>query len=131
MDVIRRYPPIYDKSCKGFQDRRVKANCWKKISDELKYTVEEAERRYKSIPTAFSRYLSKVKGRSGAGSTDVGPVDSRSGHMRWLISFIKSRQSCSNVSTKIARPHDDEGSQGFVTNGPKGTATTSTSNSCE
>ena len=35
MEEIRKYAPIYDKTCKGFQDRRVKANCWKKIAEIL------------------------------------------------------------------------------------------------
>ena len=98
MEEIRKYAPIYDKKCKGFQDRRVKANCWKKIAEILGMTVEEAERRYKTMRTAFSRYLSRISGKSGSGINEVGPVDPKYEHMRWLMPFIKSRQSFSNLN---------------------------------
>ena len=97
---VRKYELIYDKSCKGFQDRRVKGNCWKKIA--------EAERRYKTIRTAFSWYLAKVNGRLGSGVSEVGSIDPKYEHMRWLMPFIKSRQSSSNLNPPRSADNQDE-----------------------
>lgn len=113
------YPSIRDKSCKGFQDRMVKSNCQKKVCEELNCSVPDAEQQYKTMQTAFLRYLSKMMGKSVA-RNDLGTIDKKVEHMRWLISFIKSRQSCSNVSPIIARPQqDDEYSAGVACTEPR------------
>ncbi len=115
MEEIRKYEAIYDKSCKGFQDKRVKANCWKRIAESLGMNMSEAERRYKTIRTAFSRYLSKISGKSGSGTSEVASIDPKYEHMRWLMLFIKSRQSFSNLSTTRLEeePKKDEQEVGY------------------
>ncbi len=115
MEEIRKYEAIYDKSCKGFQDKRVKANCWKRIAESLGMNMSEAERRYKTIRTAFSRYLSKISGKSGSGTSEVASIDPKYEHMRWLMLFIKSRQSFSNLSTTRLEeePKEEEQEVGY------------------
>ena len=71
-------------------------------------------RRYKAICIAFPRYLSKPDGKSDAGTKGLGPIDTKFEHMRWLISYLKLTQSCSNFVTKITKSQNGEESQKFV-----------------
>ena len=100
MELIRQIPPIYDKSAKEFHDKRKKGNCWKKMASLLNTSTEEVERRYKSIRTAFTRYLAKQQGKSGSGSAEVGPLDPKFEHLRWLLIYIRSRPSFSNLEKR-------------------------------
>ena len=59
MELIRQFPTIYNKRSKDFHDKREKENCWKKVAELLNTTTQEVERWYKTIRTAFTRYLSK------------------------------------------------------------------------
>ena len=104
METIRQYPAIYDKSSKDIKDKRIKANCWKIVADILNMRAEDAERRYKTIRTALTRYLANREGRLGFGLDDVGPMDPKNENLHWLITFIRSRPSSSkfernNVTT--------------------------------
>ena len=98
MELIREFPTIYNKKSKDFHDKRKKENCWKAIAGLLNTTTQEAERRYKTIRTSFTRYLSKQKGKSGSGLSDIGGIDPRFEHLRWLITHIKTRESASNIN---------------------------------
>ena len=85
MESIRECLMIYNKRSKDFHDKTRKENCWKAIAGLLNTTTQEAERRYKTICTSFTRYLSKQKGKSGSGLSDIGAIDPRFEHLRWLI----------------------------------------------
>ena len=95
MEIIREFPTIYNRASKDFKDRNKKANSWKRIAEYLGQTVEDVKRRYESIRTSFSRYLQKRRGRSGSGVQDT-PLEPKFEHLRWLLSFINTRQSTGN-----------------------------------
>lgn len=59
MELIRQFPTIYNKRSKDFHDKREKENHWKKVTELLNTTTQEVDRWYKTIRTAFTRYLSK------------------------------------------------------------------------
>ena len=119
MEIIRQYPAIYDKSSKACKDKRIKANCWKMVADILNVWAGDAERRYKTIRTAFTRYLAKREGKSGFGVDDVGQIDPKYENLRWLITFIRSRPSSSNFQRKnVTTGNDEEFDQDFQKCGP-------------
>lgn len=97
MELIQEYPTIYDRKSKDFKDRNKKANCWKIIAERLGETVDKVKRRYETIRTNFSRYLSKKKGKSGSGASDV-VVDPEYEHLVWLKPFIINRPSSGNFT---------------------------------
>ena len=107
MELIREFPTIYNKRTKDFHDKRKRENCWKKISELLNTTTQEVGRRYKTIRTSFTRYLSKQRGKSGCGLSDTGSIDPQYEQLRWLLTHIKSRESSSNI--KMAAAIEEEG----------------------
>ena len=92
---FKKFPSIYNRASKDFKDRNKKANSWKKIAERLHETIDSVKRRYETIRTEFSRYLSKMRGRSGSGAGDLG-VNPKYEHLLWLKPFIISRQSSGN-----------------------------------
>ena len=60
VNCIRNYRVTYDKLSKGYKIRLQK-NAWKGISNSLGISVEEAQTRYKSIQTNFSKYVKRYK----------------------------------------------------------------------
>ena len=95
MEIIREFPTIYNRASKDFKERNKKANSWKKIAEYVGQSVEDVKRRYESIRTSFSRYLQKRRGKSGSGVEDT-PLEPKFEHLRWLLSFITTRQSTGN-----------------------------------
>ena len=51
--------------------------------------------RYNAIRTDFSRYLKRLKGKSGSGISDV-IIGAKYEHLRWLKTFTVSRRSSGN-----------------------------------
>ena len=70
------------------------------MANLLNTSTEEVKRRYKSIRTAVTRCLAQQQGKSGSGSAEVGPLDPKFEHLRWLLIYITSRPSCSNLERR-------------------------------
>ena len=102
MEIIREFPTIYDRRKNDFRDKRKKANCWRRIAELLETTTEEVERRYKSIRTAFSRYLSKQRLKSGSGLSDIPNINQRFENLGWLVTHITSRNGASNLELSLS-----------------------------
>ena len=71
------------ESFQQFITREVKKkeNCWMKISELLNTTTQEVERRYKTIRTSFTRYLTKRRGKSGSGLSYIGSIAPQYEHL--------------------------------------------------
>ena len=77
MDVIQDYPSIYNRSSKDFKDKFKKDNFWKAVAERVIEPVDVIKKRYENIRTQFGKYLKKRKGISGAGTTNIIPVDQK------------------------------------------------------
>ena len=108
MELIRQFPPIYDKSTKEFHDKRKKGNSWKNVARLLNASTEEVERRYKSIKTAFTRYLAKQEGKSGSGSAAVGQLDPKFEHLRRLLNLEGRNSEVSSPSFVVGDKYENE-----------------------
>ena len=71
INMVQNYRCIYDKSCKDYKDTRKKRDAWTEIAQKLKVDVTEAQKRYTNIRTNFSKYIKKVRGKSGTGTDDL------------------------------------------------------------
>ena len=75
-----------------------KKNAWNEVATELGIDVSEAQSRYNTIRTCFSRYLKSIREiRSGSGREHV-QLKVEYEHLRWLIAYIKHRSTTSNLS---------------------------------
>ena len=109
MDIVKEFPCIYNRGSVQFKDRNVKMNAWRRIgklvmaNDNVEMANEEtlqlhitaSKQRYENIRTLLSRYLKKIKPPSGSGSDQV-IIDQRYEHLRWLITFIRTRSTTGN-----------------------------------
>ena len=96
MDTIRNYRAIYDKSYPEYKNQRVKTNAWQAVATSLGMDVALVQKRYNTIRSNFSKYLKDLKGKSGCGQGDI-EIRPDLEYLRWLITHIKHRQTCSNV----------------------------------
>ena len=124
MNCIRNYKVIYDKSSKGYKLPQQKKNAWKEISTNLGISVEEAQTRYKSIRTNFSKYVKRIKcTRSGSGRSDLPELKEDYEHLRWIITHIKQRESVSNFRLQNGETVCRKGEEDVESTGPNGGAT--------
>ena len=99
MNCIQDHRVIYDKGSKDYKDQRKMKNAWSEVSLQLGIEVLEAQTRYKSIHTKFSKYIKQMRGRSGSGRCDLPPIREDLEHLRWLLVHIKHRSSTTNITT--------------------------------
>ena len=60
MDEIRKYRAIYDKSCQGYKDQRVKKNAWQAVANTLR--IDVASEWLKIAPICISYQFQYVGG---------------------------------------------------------------------
>ena len=108
MEIIKEFPCLYNRRSAQYKDKNIKINLWKKIA--ALHTIEAVhetdvlstcKQRYENIRTSF---FSLFKTRSGWVSDDV-VLDPKYEHLRWLVTFIKTRSSSSNVDS-LGAPED-------------------------
>ena len=100
MDVIKEFPVIYNRASADFKDRTKKNNAWRKISQLLDSEESKCKQRYERIRTTFSRYIRKALGKSSASRDDI-PLDPKYEHLKWLVTFIKTRPTSGNVQLAV------------------------------
>ena len=111
MDIIKEFPCIYNRACADFKDRNIKANAWGKISALLDLEESKCKQRYESIRTTFSRYVRKAGGKSGAGRGDI-QLEPKYEHLRWLVTFIKTRATSSNMNVHEISLSEEQANSG-------------------
>eukprot|EP00112_Aurelia_sp_Birch-Aquarium-sp1_P002537 Seg128.12 transcript_id=Seg128.12/GoldUCD/mRNA.D3Y31 product="hypothetical protein" protein_id=Seg128.12/GoldUCD/D3Y31 len=94
MSCVHKYPAVYDKSCRDYKIPLKKKNAWKAIGLELSIDWAEAQTRYNSIRTNFSKYIKRQRSiRSGSGIGDVPEIKPENGHLRWLLNTYSTEES--------------------------------------
>ena len=71
MDCIQQYTVLYDKCKKDYNDQRKKENTWREVSAKLGIAEVEAQTRYKTIRTKFSKNIEGMRGKSGSEATNI------------------------------------------------------------
>ena len=59
MQEVQLFPVLYNKFDAEFKNIDMKKNAWIKIAEVFKITPVEAAEKYRSIRTAYGRYLKK------------------------------------------------------------------------
>ena len=72
----------------------------------LQSNITASKQRYENIRTLFSRYLKRIKPPSGSDSDQV-VLDQRYEHLRWLITFIRTRSTTGN-NTSLKRQTQEQ-----------------------
>lgn len=119
MSCVRKYPAVYDKSCRDYKIPLKKKNAWKAIGLELSIDWAEAQTRYNSIRTNFSKYIKRQRSiRSGSGIGDVPEIKPEYEHLRWLLTHIQHRRSTTNFkrkpTTEMLSSGEESGNDGDV-----------------
>ena len=139
MNVIQEYPSIYNRSSRDFKDKLKKGNCWKAVADRVCEPVDVVKTRYENIRTQFGKYLKKRKGTSGAGTTDIIPIDPKCERLMWLRKFIVSRptsgtfrrkQKSTKSNVELTDSDEDEDSCTSSNNGEENSEFVEKENSC-
>ena len=84
MEELQRYECLYIKFSKDYKAKQVRDNCWKALGEKFKLTVEEAERKYKSICSSYGRFLRKAKQVPSGSGRDAVPVSGDFANLGWL-----------------------------------------------
>lgn len=93
MDDVRQYSCLYDKYCKDYQDKNVKNSAWAAVAAKYGITPAEAEKKYKTIRSSYTRYL-KRKRNAPAGSRNAdAPTPIAFQNLDWLASHIDHKET--------------------------------------
>uniref|UniRef100_A0A1Y1MUA1 MADF domain-containing protein n=3 Tax=Photinus pyralis TaxID=7054 RepID=A0A1Y1MUA1_PHOPY len=110
IDVVQQFRQIYDKSSPNFKNKRAKQNAWTTVAQMLERTPVDCESRFTVLRNRFVTEKRKlqVATASGAGGDVVEPSPLYK-KLEFLLRFIKSRQTTSNVQMKNAAGQEKPG----------------------
>ena len=95
MQEVQLFPVLYNKFDAEFKNIDMKKNAWIKIAEVFKITPVEAAEKYRSIRTAYGRYLKKKRlTPSGSGRS---AVKHEYDYLQWLNIYIEHRDTSSNL----------------------------------
>ena len=97
MEEIQKFDCLYNKYSKDFKDKTKKTNSWAKVAEKLKITPTEAEKRFRNIRTAYSRFLKKAKSVPSGSGRDAVPVPREFENLGWLATYIDHRPTSTNM----------------------------------
>ena len=97
MEDIRQYPCIYDKFDKDYPDKNAKNNAWASIAAKYGITPMEADKKYKTIRSSYTRYLKKK--RSTLPGEKPPPIPVAFVNLDWLACHIDHKEMTVKYST--------------------------------
>ena len=101
MGKVQKHPVIYDKFSQEFKNNDMKKNAWNMIAARFDMSVEEAEKKYSNIRSAYGRANKKRKlTPSGSGRQPTNKYE----YLQWLDTYIDHRETSSNVTLKTIEP---------------------------
>ena len=112
MQEVQLFPVLYNKFDAEFKNIDMKQNAWIKIAEVFKITPVEAAEKYRSIRTAYGRYLKKKRlTPSGSGRS---AVKHEYDYLEWLNVYIEHRETVSNLPVEsIMSPQSQQQDQVF------------------
>ena len=102
MDCIQQYIVLYDKSKKGYKDQRKIKSAWREFSAKLGISEVEAQTRYKTIRTKFSKYIKGMRGKSVSGRSELPELKEEYEYLRWLAVHFKHRENTTNLGMVVS-----------------------------
>jgi len=78
MEEVARYQCVYHRNSKDFKDKYKKANCREKIGEKFILSAAEAEVKFRTIRTAYGRYLKHLKTLPSGSGRDAVPREFQS-----------------------------------------------------
>lgn len=97
MEDIRQYPCIYDKYDKDYPDKNAKNNAWASIAAKYGITPMEADKKYKTIRSSYTRYLKKK--RSTLPGEKPPPIPIAFVNLDWLACHIDHKEMTVKYTT--------------------------------
>ncbi|XP_028397294.1 uncharacterized protein LOC114521085 [Dendronephthya gigantea] len=103
MEDIRQYPCIYDKYDKDYPDKNAKNNAWSAIAAKYGITPADADKKYKTMRSSYTRYLKKK--RNTPPGAKVPPLPLAFVNLDWLASHIDHKET--SVKYAVNEAKDD------------------------
>ncbi len=97
MEDIRQYPCIYDKYDKDYPDKTAKNNAWAAIAAKYGISPMEADKKYKTIRSSYTRYLKKK--RNTPPGVKPPPLPIAFVNLDWLASHIDHKETAVKYTT--------------------------------
>ncbi|XP_031359190.1 uncharacterized protein LOC116182791 [Photinus pyralis] len=97
IDVVKLFRHIYDKSHHDFKNKQAKKNAWETIGQMVERNAEECQQRFAMLRNRFvteKRRLAALNASGAGGGVEVSDLYKK---MLFLLGFIKSRHTTSNV----------------------------------
>lgn len=96
-EEVRKYRHLYDTSQREYKDFQKMNNSWKEISQTLGKDEAVCTAKWKYLRDRFVKAKRKMKGKSGDAIYTI---------LSWLDSFVKFRETESNVPSEVSDVYD-------------------------
>ena len=93
MDDVRQYSCLYDKFCKDYLDKNVKNNAWAAVAAKYGLAPIDAEKKYKTIRSSFTRYLKRKRNAPPGSRAAEIPTPIAFQNLDWLASHIDHKET--------------------------------------
>ncbi|XP_057314889.1 uncharacterized protein LOC130656062 [Hydractinia symbiolongicarpus] len=97
MQEVQQYKILYDKFDSEFKNQDMKRNAWEKIGSIFNMNAMEAESKYKTIRSAYGRFLRKRKSTPSGSSRNS--ISHEYDYLEWLNTYIEHRETSTNFPT--------------------------------
>ncbi|XP_039647859.1 zinc finger protein 300-like isoform X3 [Perca fluviatilis] len=108
-EEVRRYPHLYDRSVKEYNDSQMTLNSWQQIAQTLGKSETACRQKWRSLRDRYVKAKKKLKG----GSSKTGRIAYIISMLDWLSGFVKHRSTeetrsrtlnCSMAVTACTKP---------------------------
>lgn len=107
IDAVRAYPCLYNSRSGDFKVSLMKENAWKAVAASLERSIEDVQKRWKTLREHFVRETKKKKKPTGSAAKTT-PQWALYDHLLFLKDFVKHRNTVGNAPQQDCEGSDME-----------------------
>ncbi|KAI4470067.1 madf domain transcription factor [Holotrichia oblita] len=107
IELVRRYPVLYDLSHSKYMDSKLKLDIWSSIGKELKVSGASCKSRWNNIRDNYRKSLKKLITKSGQG-VQKNKTYKYSQQLGFLNKYFEDRETKGNIESQLAVGDDND-----------------------
>ena len=98
---MQKFDCLFNTYSRDYKEKLKKANSWVKVAEKFNITPSEAGKRFKSIRTAYGRFLKKTKNAPSSSGREEQHVPRDFQNIDWLATYIDHRPTSTKIKQSI------------------------------
>nr|CAI5868405.1 unnamed protein product [Callosobruchus analis] len=97
IELVKRYPVLYDMNLAVYRDHTVRNNAWEEIAEQMNTHVEDIKNKWGKLRNCFTNALKRRRKKSGQAATNIVPWKFEK-QMEFLLPHIEGRSTVTNLA---------------------------------